>query len=242
MATYTVGHRLDIVIKALNMTSKKFADEMGISYNSLGRYKRDERMPDPDFLSKLAELKINLNWLLRGEGSMYVSLPWEIKPEHKKTKKVQFINGKPVLTDTVEAIYNRTTIFPVSAEISAGEPVLVPENYEPLQQIEIPRTYLKDQAEEYILFRVNGKSMEPNIEHNDLVLIRRCYDWRLADNTVCAVRVDGAVTIKRVQLDPKRAQVVLHPFNLDYRVQIIDSFQNDDLFLIGTIALQLRIY
>lgn len=242
MATYTLGQRLELIMKALDKNQREFAEDFGISYNSLGRYKRNERMPDPEFLSKLADLKINLNWLIKGEGGMYVQVPWEVKSDNKKSKRLEVINGKVTLKDSVDAIYNRTIMFPVSAEISAGTPIEAPENYEPLQHIEIPRTYLKDKVEEYILFRVNGQSMEPNIEHNDLVLVKRCDEWRLADNKVCAIRVEGGVTLKRVQLDPQRAQVLLHPFNLDFRVQILDSFQNDDLFLIGTIALQLRLY
>jgi SOS-response transcriptional repressor LexA len=229
MAIYTVGQRLEMLMKSMNRKQGEFAKEFGISNNSMIRYKTNERMPDPDFLCRLADSKVNLNWLLRGEGSMYVLAPWDVKVETKKAKSID---------DT----YLRTAMFPVSAEISAGEPIPVPENFEFAQHIEIPRSYLKEKPDQYMVFRVNGKSMEPVIQNNDIVVIQRCYDWSGVDGMVCAVRFEGAITLKRVQFVPKRQEVLLQPFNLDFQVQVLDSLQSEQLFLIGTIALQVRVY
>lgn len=242
MATYTVGQRLEMLMKSMNKKQGEFAKDFGISANSMIRYKTNERMPDPDFLCRLADAKVNLNWLLRGEGSMYVLAPWDVKVEPKKGKKQEVeISGSKVIA-SIDNTYLRTAMFPVAAEISAGDPIPVPENFEFAQHIEIPRTYLKENPDQYIVFRVNGKSMEPIIQNNDIVVIQRCYDWSGVDGAVCAVRYEGAITLKRVQFDHKRQEVLLQPFNLDFRVQVIDSLQSETLFLIGTIALQLRVY
>jgi transcriptional regulator with XRE-family HTH domain len=42
---------------------------LGVHLNSLARYERSERPPDPEFLQALGQkLQVNLNWLLLGEG------------------------------------------------------------------------------------------------------------------------------------------------------------------------------
>jgi len=109
-------------------------------------------------------------------------------------------------------------------------------------QINIPRTYLKGNPNDYIVFQVNGKSMEPLIQHADIVVIKANPIWELANNQVAAVRTSDGVTLKKVQIDSKREQVILQPFNLDFPVLILDSDWNSDASLIGTIALQLRFY
>ena len=53
--------------------------------------------------------------------------------------------------------------------------------------------------------------------------------------------MNGGITLKRIQFDLQRQQVLLHPFNADYRVQVVDSMQGDDISLIGTLVLQLRL-
>ena len=77
--------------------------------------------------------------------------------------------------------------------------------------------------------------------HNDIVVIHRKEDWSNTDGAVCAVRVNDGITLKRIQFDHQRQQVLLHPFNAEYRVQVIDSLQGDDLSLIGNMVMQLRL-
>jgi SOS-response transcriptional repressor LexA len=52
--------------------------------------------------------------------------------------------------------------------------------------------------------------------------------------------LNDGITLKRIQFDHQRQQVLLHPFNADYRVQVVDSMQGDDISLIGTMVMQLR--
>ncbi len=51
---------------------------------------------------------------------------------------------------------------------------------------------------------------------------------------------DG-ITLKRIQFDHQRQQVLLHPFNADYRVQVVDSLQGDEIYLIGVMVMQMRL-
>ncbi len=84
--------------------------------------------------------------------------------------------------------------------------------------------------------------MEPNILHEDIVVIKQELDWEIANEKVCAIRADDGVTLKKVELDPTNKRIILQPFNLDYKVQIIDSDQGLEAFLIGILSLQLRLF
>jgi len=240
MSATTVGERLKMLVRSQNLTHGDFAKKNGISLNSMSRYINNKRSPEPEFLTKLAEQKVNLNWLLSGEGGMYVSAPWDPKPESSLKSKVEVVSAKSKLSDCGNGSYNCTVLLPILAEISAGMPAEAMEDFEYNNFVELPRIYLKDHLDNYMVFRVNGHSMEPQIMHSDIVVIQRKDDWSNTDNSVCAVRLNGGITLKRIQFDHQRQQVLLHPFNADYRVQVVDSMQGDDISLIGTMVMQLR--
>jgi SOS-response transcriptional repressor LexA len=77
--------------------------------------------------------------------------------------------------------------------------------------------------------------------HSDIMVILRKQGWSDTDGAVCAVRLKNSITLKRIQFEHQGQQKLLHPFNADYRVQqVVDSFQGDNISLIGTMVMQLR--
>ena len=59
---YTIGQIIMFIRKKLGLSRKEFAARMGISANTLGRYERDETVPNCMFLIKLKlEFDINLD-------------------------------------------------------------------------------------------------------------------------------------------------------------------------------------
>ena len=69
----TIGARLKTVRK--EMTQKEFARELDISAPALQKYELNESVPGGLALAKLVEKGINVNWILKGEGLMYIHLP-----------------------------------------------------------------------------------------------------------------------------------------------------------------------
>lgn len=109
------------------------------------------------------------------------------------------------------------------------------------KQIEIPDSYIPRGASNYMAFLVNGDSMAPQIKNADIVLIYKTIDWDTANGKICAVQVDGGITLKQVKLDHKRAALVLDPLNSDFNSLILDGDQTSDVFLIGTLAVHLQL-
>ncbi|HNV66993.1 MAG TPA: S24 family peptidase [Candidatus Syntrophosphaera sp.] len=101
--------------------------------------------------------------------------------------------------------------MPLIAKISAGMPAKAAEDYEHDNFVGLLRIYLKDKLDNYMVFRVNGQSMEPKVMNNNIVAILRKDDWSNTDGSVCAVGLNNGITLKRIQVDHQRQQVLFHP-------------------------------
>lgn len=247
----TIGQRLNLVIKAMRLKDYQFANKYGISRASLSRYKLNERYPDPEFLEALSKDQINLHWLFTGSGSMYAKdefqellqsnqAPTNHNPQDTPTPAIISPILHPITNNDFDPTQSIT--FPIVGEIAAGPPMEIKDEWSQMGQIQLPTSFLPGNPKQYTVFQVNGRSMEPVIQHQDIVVIKSNQSWEDADDKIAVVRTDDGLTIKKVQIDHYRQQIILQPFNIDYPVLVLDSDWNYGAFLIGTIALQLRFF
>lgn len=65
----SIGKRVKELRKELNLTSSKFAFELGIPTRTIGSYERSEVLPGTKFLTALnVRYNVNVNWVLTGKG------------------------------------------------------------------------------------------------------------------------------------------------------------------------------
>lgn len=242
MAAPEVGQRLAMLMKSMKLKNYQFAKKYGISAASLSRYKAGERYPDPELLLKLSESEVNVNWLLTGKGTTRIVQDFDGWMKERLEEKLKVVDSKTGLIQAPTIDYTRTVNLTIIGDISAGPREHIIDCRDLGENIELPRSLLPGQSDKYMAFRVNGHSMEPNIMHEDLVIIKQEAIWENIDQRVCAVRCDDGATLKKVELDPEHNRIVLIPFNSDYKVQIIDEDQGVDAFLIGVLSLQLRLF
>jgi SOS-response transcriptional repressor LexA len=242
MAAPEVGQRLAMLMKSMKLKNYQFAKKYGISAASLSRYKAGERYPDPELLLKLSESEVNVNWLLTGKGTTRIVQDFDGWMKERLEEKLKVVDSKTGLIQAPTIDYTRTVNLTIIGDISAGPREHIIDCRDLGENIELPRSLLPGQTDKYMAFRVNGHSMEPNILHEDIVVIKQELDWEIANEKVCAIRADDGVTLKKVELDPTNRRIILQPFNLDYKVQIIDSDQGLEAFLIGVLSLQLRLF
>ena len=68
----TFGSRLQQVREHFRLSQAEMAKQLSISQISLSNYETSKRFPDTNFLEKLHSLyKVDLNWLISGEGRMH---------------------------------------------------------------------------------------------------------------------------------------------------------------------------
>jgi len=242
MAALEVGQRLAMLMKSMKLKNYQFAKKYGISAASLSRYKAGERYPDPELLLKLSESEVNVNWLLTGKGTTRIVQDFDGWMKERLEEKLKVVDSKTGLIQAPTIDYTRTVNLTIIGDISAGPREDIIDCRDLGENLELPRSLLPGHTDKYMAFRVNGHSMEPNILHEDIVVIKQELDWEIANERVCAIRADDGVTLKKVELDPTNRRIILQPFNLDYKVQIIDSDQGLEAFLIGVLSLQLRLF
>ena len=69
----SVGRRLREVIQSKGMSLTDFSKRSGIQYRTLQDYVADKILPGSESLVKVhEELRVSLNWLLTGEGQVYL--------------------------------------------------------------------------------------------------------------------------------------------------------------------------
>lgn len=71
-----LGQRLRDIRKRFGDPERDdFASRLGISKGSLANYERGDRVPDSDVLAAYQRLGVNLNWVVSGDGSIFIADP-----------------------------------------------------------------------------------------------------------------------------------------------------------------------
>ncbi len=209
-----IGKRLKEIRISQGLTQMQISSVLEINQGNYSRLEKNNIEPNMPLLHKISKLySVNLHWLLTGEGNMLLDSP--------DLPKVSF----PVTHEMKE--------IPISAEISAGEPIEAIDH-----ELGVVQVSSALPVESLVAFRVNGASMKPVVQHNDIVIINRdcledCYD-----NRIVAVRIDDGITLKKFVLDHESKNAWLFPFNLQYKP--IKLNDNMDIRIIGVLDYLIR--
>lgn len=78
----TLGGRIKKLRKSLDLTQKKFAEQIGTSQNSIANYEIDHRSPSAAALNNICKtFNVSEEWLRTGEGEMLLPTPATIVDE-----------------------------------------------------------------------------------------------------------------------------------------------------------------
>jgi transcriptional regulator with XRE-family HTH domain len=76
-----IGQNISQIRKVLKISQSTMAKELGTSQVQLSRYEKGDRTPDGDFLLKIKnKYQIDINWLISGDGEMFLGGVKEDKP------------------------------------------------------------------------------------------------------------------------------------------------------------------
>lgn len=71
---HEIGKRLRLIRERIGITQAGLGDKLGIQSQHVSKYERGETVPTWENLIKLTEsYDVNINWLLTGKGSMFLS-------------------------------------------------------------------------------------------------------------------------------------------------------------------------
>ncbi len=221
-----IGKRINKIRLENNLNQVDFSQALGYTQAAISRYINDKTTPESDFLKSLSKVyNVNINWLLTGEGSMFLSDPQDIQSS--------ILN--------LPSPRARTISIPVVGEIAAGPPIEIYNNQEPLMHITLEKSLIPH-PDKIICFRVHGSSMEPEIMHRDIILINSDFDRLALDHKICAFRVDGGITLKRLIYNHKCETTLLIPINQCYDPIVFHWEETRDIEIIGVLMFCFRRY
>jgi SOS-response transcriptional repressor LexA len=228
---YQFGRRVAELRKSLSKSLSEMAGDLSMEKSSISRYERGINRPSVDFLHKLIlNYNVNVNWMITGENEMFLphfNESFDVYPD---------VNHYDVDYNSVgEGVFE----LPIVGEIAAGEPVAV-NNTAPLANVFVAGEMINNAPNDHFVFRVNGKSMKPNIEHEDVVFIHKNNNWQYCNGKIVAVRVNGEITLKKLNLDTGNGLIQLLAFNPDYETILVNPSDMDDIELIGILKSIIR--
>lgn len=111
----SISKRICLIVEHFGGGIRYFSEHSGIAYRSVQNYMRGEREPNSDAYLKFAQLGININWLLTGQGEMFIGG----MPESTLTRQEQVLladyresneQGKEAIEKTASALATAATL------------------------------------------------------------------------------------------------------------------------------------
>lgn len=240
-----LSERLKELRQELGLKQIELAKDLNINPSAISQMENGRIKPSLEILLEFWQAyKVDLHWLLTGEGSMFTNGRQEQSQRtHKSWETLQkMLNNslEKIAQAKMELVDSSVMDIPIVGEIAAGPPE--ESNLPIADTISIRKGHIKGNPGNFISLRVNGHSMEPSLHHDDIVIIYQCSDWEKLSGKICAVRIDGAITLKMMSLDTKTRTVVLLPINKEYAPILVNPEDHKDLTLIGNLASLYRRY
>jgi len=120
--------RINLILKAKNLTSRQFAEEIGIQPSGMSHILSGRNRPSLDFVMKVVNRypEIDIKWLTLGEGEMYVS-PYSLpvaasKTVHPESKPEPAPDAQPDLFSSTEPIYEPDQSSPAATSAAKTTP------------------------------------------------------------------------------------------------------------------------
>ena len=194
----SVADRLKKLIEILGINLKEFSARTGIPYRTLQAYLKGEIIPGGENLQKIAAVFcVNLNWLLTGEGEMFIKKPYHVEKEEESR----------AFAEEIGAMYVKPV--PVLGYVPAGFPSEIPDD------AIIEWVTLPDIPEGSFVFIAHGDSMSPVIRDGDYVVVHPNREI-VSGNIVMYQNEWGEVSIKRFRR--KNDKIFFVPENPEYPI------------------------
>ncbi len=187
-----------------NLTIRELANELGVSYSSIGMYEQGRRQPNYETLEKIADyFNVDMNFLL---GKSDVRNSYNLN--HNNNKKD---------TKIYKALKLDYKYIPLYGNICCGNGGFSDDNI--LELVPIPSENLNDNKEYFCQYAV-GDSMADMIQNGDLIVFEKC--------SVPQPNTIGCFCVGENESMCKKFTVVngvpiLKPLNSDYDPVIVNT-------------------
>ncbi len=224
---------LDALLRALNLTKDiQLAEYLGVSAQAVYQARKKNKVPDAWLIHAARTSHISVAALLRGEEDVHEATAGREAQAKRETPTGQESHVGQVAKESSGVFDNDAddennfsfefvTVPLVAAQLSAGGGSLETESTV-IHRMAFRRSWLtrKGNPDDMVLMRAHGDSMEPYIQHSDLMLVDTGKK-SVIPYTVFAVGVDDGIYVKMLETLPGQ-KLVLRSFNENYAPIEID--------------------
>lgn len=217
----SVGQRLKEFRQIKNITQGELARYLDILQSNLHRYESDASKLTTDKLEKLRNHGVNIDWLITGQGEMFLG-SGEISPV--KREDVVYVKMPDVSVSAGLGIENFED-FPAEKLVAISRELIGVEISNP---------------KDCMILKVFGNSMQPKIDNGDAIFVQKLAGMPLYFEGSFLVNYGGQLFVKNVQF--KKGRVVLISLNKDYEDIVIENHEDSDipLHIIGRVLTVLK--
>jgi SOS-response transcriptional repressor LexA len=229
----SIGKQLVEIRKVLKISQEELANDFGCKQPTVSDYEKDRITVPMTSIKKIAnKYKINLNWLIMNEGPMFLSgiiqdldkieeiekniqekLSQELDDLVQKRVREEMSLYKNNVSNNITDI-NHYWFIEIQGELACGDPMPFTKSTTECL-IPISKKILQN-PDDCDVFRVNGESMQPEIEHSDLVIIKKETNWQNCNNKIVAVNTTNGLTLTKLIYEKKNNTSMFVPLNQKY--------------------------
>lgn len=191
---------LKYIREKMKLSQTKLADMLKVNQTTIARWEDENRVPSIDKVIEVANFfNISIGDLTGIDLTIKNVLPIELDEE--------------------------VTKIPVLGRIPAGIPFEAIEDV--IKYIDIPKEWTFGNKE-YFGLLIDGNSMFPKYQNEDIVIFQKCEDHIKCNNKDCAVMVNGNdATFKKFIFNNNA--VILQPYNSEYEIKSYSPNEVEEL-------------
>lgn len=218
----SIGERLREERERLGYNQTDFGAFGGVGKKAQSNYEGNGRSPDADYLAGIAKAGADIAYIITGVRS--------------KTENV-FRMEKPGLIGESHDMEGFTLVprYDIKGGMGGGQIVHSEQVVDHLAfRTEWVRSELRANPSNLALISAVGDSMEPTLSSGDLLLLDKS-EYKVRDDAIYVISVNGALLVKRVQL-LLDGTVVIRSDNPAYQPQIVKQPDIEQLKIVGRVV------
>lgn len=233
-----INSRLRMFREKIGYSQAKFANSLNLPQSTYAQYELKKRSIPDELKQQLANMGVDMNWLITGTGSMYLpgvsggqsqEAPGSDKWGHESPRALAEIVPED----------SSTPVPLLSQKLSAGPGQIWADESFSGEVIAFPTRMVK----RYGGYRlggaeVRGDSMEPTLANGDVVVFA---SQMLDGNGIYALAIDGEVFVKRVEFDPLEDTIRIISDNHRYEPKLL-SARTERVRILGRIIGRFLVY
>lgn len=204
-----INDRLRLVREEMKLSQAKFASKFGLAQSTYAQYEKGGRSVPDDLKVLLNQLGVNMNWLISGEGPMYLGEGQEAVYKLPSGREIT-VNG--------EASYSVPIL---ASSVSAGNgQEWQPSDYSGESLPTLEKFFLGYPKEDIFAAKVVGDSMI-GIDLLPGDYVYACHN-RIEGNGLYVLVLDNETYVKRLEIDKIDRKIRIISENDHYPDKVVD--------------------